>query len=178
MKQARLVLTLAVIAGAACARLSPSESVPAPAVAAARPHHHQGPQSYTAHLTPSDSLSTLHLGDGGSTHSNGKMRFVLRDDDTFEYHLTIYNDDRRVFSAARIYRRAPADERVVVTLFTGETLSGPYIQVRGTTPVRPDVDPHEWLAELARNPSEFVIRIEQRGGAGGGLQGTPIARAR
>jgi hypothetical protein len=60
---------------------------------------------------------------------------------------------------------------VKAVLFTGEQLTGRYIQLRGTGAFPPGVDRHALLADMRENPASFVFQVESRGKPlAGGIQ--------
>lgn len=98
---------------------------------------------------------------------------VIGADNSLEYRLTVYNDDRRTYRSARIYLGDPIDGgTVVATLFADLSLSSRYIQVRGTATLSPLADLADVVSRLRDHPSEFTFRLEPRVPAAGALTGT------
>jgi len=110
------------------------------------------------------------LGEGGvvdttltGATSSGMLRIVVFPDESFEYQLTVYNDAHAQFTSAYLYRAPATAGNVKAVLFTGELLTGSYIQLRGNGLFPPGIDRHAVLAELRENPGSFLFRVESRG---------------
>jgi hypothetical protein len=105
--------------------------------------------------------------------SSGTLIIVIGPDSSLEYRLTVYNDDRRTYRSARIYSGDPLDGgTVVATLFSDLSLTGRYIQVRGTATLPSSADLGEVVSRLRQHPDEFTFRLEPRVPAAGALTGT------
>lgn len=96
---------------------------------------------------------------------SGRVRIVVHPDDTFEYQLTILNADHVTFSTGEVYR-ASADVwgDPVATLFSEVSLTGPYVQLRGTGQVARTLRASALLEEMREVPGEFVVRIRAESG--------------
>lgn len=97
---------------------------------------------------------------------SGSVQLTFRRDDVLEYELTISNADHAAFGSGYVYRIAgPSGPRRVATLFTGASLSGPHVQLRGTglvtSPMRPS-DLLERIREAPESYSVLVVSVESR----------------
>jgi hypothetical protein len=109
----------------------------------------------------------------GKRRSSGMVRIVIEHDSTFEYQLTVYNDDRRTYRSARVYDGDPADGgKLVATLFSDLSLGGRYIQIRGTATLPSTIKAQDLASQLRQRPSDFIFRVEQRVPAAGALTGS------
>ena len=137
----------------------------------------QGPNAFTVNLVPTVLLqpAAALAGNAGGVEpdrTTGTLRVVLHRDDTIEYQLTIFNEDRRTFSSGHLYRGTADPDHLVATLFAGEVLSSRYIQLRGTGSIAKDVQPRALLDQFRETPGDFVVRIDGRAGSSAVLQGT------
>ena len=138
----------------------------------------QGAVEYTGRLVPSKEFAlgrtpAADSGDGGELRTSGTMRIVVREDDTFEYQVTVQNEELKTFTAGLLYRMNPGTRgTAVATLFSDVTLSNRYIQMRGTGTVSRGVNVRDLMEQLRQRPAEFVVRLESRGSPAGALLGT------
>ena len=133
---------------------------------------------YTGRLVPSKEFALgstpgADSGDGGELRTSGTIRIVVREDDTFEYQVTVQNEELKTFTAGRLYRGNPGTRGVAVaTLFSDLTLSDRSIQMRGTGTVSRGVNVRDLMKQLRQRPAEFVVRLESRASPAGALLGT------
>jgi hypothetical protein len=134
-----------------------------------------GPSVLSMKLTPVGAIASSESNPGANSAApppNGTLKIVVKDDDSFEYQLTISNRARRAFGGAYVYHRIASPDSVVMTLFSGETLAGRYIQLRGTGVVPRAINAHALAQSLRASPADYVFRVEARGRQGLALQGT------
>jgi hypothetical protein len=141
----------------------------APAASTRRPD----PAIYTVRLLPSTPgrAATVSRTAGDSAGTDDLLRIEVKDDDTLEYQLTIYNKHRRVFTSGSLYRGRPSPANLIATLFSGEELSSQYIQLRGTGLIPRSLDTRSVMSILRTNPGAIVVRIEGQDKSGLSLQG-------
>lgn len=113
-----------------------------------------GPAATTASDAPTD-----------SGRLSGRVRIIVHPNDTFEYQLTILNADSVTFRTGEVYR-ASADVwgDPVATLFSEVSLTGPYVQLRGTGQVARTLRATVLLEEMREVPGDFVVRVRGESG--------------
>ena len=91
---------------------------------------------------------------------SGTLHLTFRRDDVLEYQLTIANADHEAFGSGYLYRAGgSATEVRVATLFTDLSLSGPYVQLRGTGIVETPLTMPDLLSRIRQWPDSFSIRV-------------------
>lgn len=96
---------------------------------------------------------------------SGRVRILVHPDDTFEYQLTLVHADSVTFTTGELFRAAEVDGGdPVATLFSGESLSGPYVQLRGTGQVARTLEASALLEEIREAPGTFVVRVRGESG--------------
>lgn len=121
----------------------------------------------TAELHP---VSDGSAGPTSDVKTLGTAELRVRDDGAVEYWLRIENPARITYTSAQLFRRSsPSSAEPVATIFTGEAISDPAIQVRGTLSGRQSMQPGELAGELREQPGAFqVVLVPSEG------QGTPL----
>ncbi len=175
----RLATVVLVVSTLGCSRV-PLGSAGAPVtrgIAVAPTPSRLGPNAYTIHLLPSGASQPALVAPGTDSgvvadRTTGTLRVVFRDGNKLEYQLTIFNEDRRSFTAGYVYRGTAEPDHLVATLFTGELLSSRYIQLRGTGRVVKAAHGTALLEQFRESPNEFVVRIDGRTRSSAVLLGT------
>jgi hypothetical protein len=88
------------------------------------------------------------------------VHLTFRRDDVLEYQLTIANADHEAFGSGYLYRGSAgsAGERVA-TLFTDLSLTGPFVQLRGTASMDARMTTPDLLSRMRQWPDSFEVRV-------------------